>query len=528
MKKNPHSEKNREKHLLTITSITPLLLSLLAIITTFFFLYNEAFRWLYSIWSLDKVYSHGFVVPLISLYIAWEQRERFRKLPTAPDYGSGLVIILVCLALLLISQFSAIIQIEAISLFFIIPGIILLIGGKKILRASLLSWLYLSFMIPWLDPILNRMQHPFQLASSVMGATLLNFFFPVYRNGVFIQLPNINMEVAAECSGINFFISILAIGIPLVYFTQRTWAKAVLVLVVGCILTMLSNGLRVALAGVMGQCYGPELLHGPGHIFQGWFIAWFGWIGLFLFNWFVAKYSKGTSPLLYERWKLSVTPDVEGVSQQPHLSRRIFFISIFFLLCYGAVSYVAPRQLPLPAALSSLSLQLGAWHGRDEAWLEGDLFFPHADATLMRLYQSTSGAGKVYLYIAYYEQQSEQKRLVSQYSRPLHKGTSAVTFNDALPNNSPLIANQGGLTINGSQYDTVFWYQLPDHVTAPGRNKARVAALTNSIFAHQNAGAIVLLATPHDNPSTKTANSIPAPIGLFLKSAGNAIYELLP
>jgi len=517
-----------DKHLPPALSKQILLTSLLLTLSlALSLLYHESIDWLFSIWH-EKAYSHGFLVPLISLYLVWEQRERFGSLPTNPAYWAGSFVILSCLAMLLASRFSAIIQIEALSLFFIIPGVILLLCGEKILRAAVLPWLYLSFMIPWLDPLLTRIQHPFQLASSLMGATLLNFFFPVYRNGVYIQLPNITMEVAAECSGVNFFISILAVGIPLVYLTQRTWAKALLVLVVGCILTMLSNGLRVALAGVMGQCYGPELLHGPGHIFQGWFVAWFGWIGLFLFNWLIAKYSKETSPVLHERWKLSIPPSVKGGALQPHFSKRIFCVATIFFLCYETVSYIAPRPISLPAALSSLSLHQGEWHGLDESWLEGESFFPRADTSLTRLYRTTSGSEEVYLFIAYYEQQSEQKRLVSQYSRPLHKGADTIAIQGALPNGLPLVASRGELTLRNTQYNTIFWYQFPGHVIAPGRNKARVSALTNGIFTHQNAGAIVLLATPKAKLSTDTANGEPATIDLFLKSAGNAIYDLLP
>lgn len=491
-------------------------------------LYRDGIVWLLEIWSHND-YSHGYLVPLISLYIVWEQRERFRLLPIAPAYLAAAAVILVCLLLLIISRASAFIQFEAASLFLIIPGVLFLLFGVQITRAALLPWLYLSFSLPWFDLFLGHLQPPFQRISAIIGTKLLGLFFPVFLDGVYIQLPSIHMEVARECSGVNFFISVLAIGIPLVYLTQRRWTRALLVLGLGLLITVLANGLRVAIAGILGENFGPELLHGPAHIFQGWFVAWFGWVGLFLVNWYVVKRSDATKPKLFERWKfrLSSTRQKEQIARIS--SRLIYVTSAILALCGTVVYFASPRPVPLSQPLASLPTTLANWRGTEVEWLDQNTFFPGADEQLERIYYSSQNDTPIYLYIAYFNKQTEQKRLIRKFSQPLHKKAVTLNLPSSEPGISPRRVNRTFLIQGGIPYDIFFWYQFPDDKTATGQNQARVAALNNGIMHRQNNGAAVLVAI-RQNPVRDTGKptAVPQSISVFLKEVGSGIPGLLP
>lgn len=468
-------------------------------------LYAESSRWLYGEWSGGKTYSHGFLVPVISLYLLWVQRQRFMRLPVLPAALSASVIIFSSLLLLLVSRGSAVIQIEAFSLFVIIPGVILFIWGWQVLRAALLPWLYLLFMFPVWGFVLDHIEYPSQRFSAFLGAKLLSLIYPVYRDDVYIHLPSINMVVAGECSGISFLIAVIAVGIPLVYLTQRTWGRAIIVLLAGCLLTLLSNGLRVALAGVMGQCFGPEMLHGPNHIFQGWFVAWFGWIGLFLVNWLVARYSDKSLPVLSERWEKAVVPDGKIAESQKVRRGRLWGMAVFFVFCAMVVRFVEPQPTGFPTEISSLPLKLGNWQGREEKWFGSEAFFPNMGSSIERVYRSTDGAGPVYLFIGYYAKQTEKSRLISQYSRPLHKGVVRSSFQSA-SDGKRLVVNQGKIAFRGMTYPMLFWYQFPGYETITGRNQARLAALKNAVIHRRNNGAVVIMATPHNGTERNEGN----------------------
>lgn len=490
-------------------------------------LYQDGLVWLLKVWN-GKAYSHGYLVPLVSLYLIWEQRERFRLLPTAPAYFMAAIVICASLALLLISRSSAFIQLEAASLFLIIPGVLLLLLGRQITRAVLLPWLYLSFTLPWFDLFLDRLQPPFQRLTAILGTKLLSLIYPVFLNDIHIQLPSITMEVAKECSGIGFFISVLAIGIPLVYLTQHSWNRAALVLSLGLLITILANGFRVAMAGIMGESFGPELLHGPAHIFQGWFVAWIGWAGLFLVNWLVVRTSDKNTPRLFERWESRPTSN-EQKKQVTQISlRQLYFGNFTLALCAALIYFASPQEMPLSTPLVNFPLTLADWKGTEAAWLEKEAFFPGADEQLNRIYHSTQDTEPIYLHIAYFKKQTEPKRLISQFSRPLHKKAIKTVIQDTAPVTLPQKVNKTTLVQAGVPYDIFFWYQFPDGKTVTEPNQARLTALKNGIIHQQNNGAVILIAIQQNGMEKETTNDIPASITAFLKTVGPTVTGLLP
>lgn len=492
-------------------------------------LFRDGLVWLlFEIWSHND-YSHGYLVPFISLYLVWTQRERFALLRSAPAYPAAFMVILVSLILLLISRCSAIIQLEAVSLFLIIPGVLLVLWGWQAVRAALLPWLYLSFALPWFEVFLGHVQPSFQHITAILGSILLRPIYYVFREGNYIFLPSITLNVAKECSGVVFFISILAIGVPLVYLTQRSWLRAVLVLALGIFITIIANGLRVAMAGIMGENFGPELLHGPAHILQGMFVAWVGWGGVFLVNWLVAKKSNLTSVKLCDRWRLRAVPNQQH-QQTPRISLKQMYSASFILtLCVLLIYFVSPHPQPLSTSLTkSFPTQVANWTGTKEGWLDQESFFPGADEQLSYSYHSTQVDATVYLYIAYFKKQTEQKRLVSRYSRSLHEKAVDISLQTSNQKGVLEKVNATTLKLNDHFYDVVHWYQFSDGKTATGRNKARWLSLENGILHRKNNGAVVLVATLHNKEKEKIQLSIPPSIADFLQSISSTLSEVLP
>lgn len=495
---------------------------------TFGLLYRNGLTWLAEIWSYND-YSHGFLVPLVSLYIVWEQRERYRGLPIAPAYLPASLVFLVSLALLIISRSSAFIQIELASLFLILPGIILFVFGRQVLRAALMPWLYLGFALPWFDLFLGHVQPIFQRISAIMGAKLLSLFYPVYLHGISIQLPSINMVVAKECSGVSFFISVLAIGIPLVYLTQQRWSRALFVLAMGLLITIVANWLRVAMAGIMGQNFGPELLHGPSHVLQGWLVAWFGWAGLFVVNWLVIRKSENSGPKLSERWKTHATANTQQSNMTTTSAKPLYLASFILALCAVATSFLSPRPVPLPAPLASaLPLNIGHWQGAEGNWLEKKPLFPGADDQLERQYRSTRTGATVYLYIAYFNRQTEQKRLIRQLSTPLHTKAVTVTLANPPSDDIPVAINRTTLIQNTIPYKVFFWYRFANGKTATGQNQARLTAMENGILHQHNNGAVILVGINGHGDDQLPTEAIPTPVLDFLNDAAPEITRLFP
>lgn len=466
------------------------------VVLALFFLYWECFQWLYSQWMNDKAYSHGFFIPVVSLYLVWINKEPLLSTPSKPSKIIGSLSVFICLLLLLIGRGGAVVQIEALSFFLVIPSIIFLLYGWQHLKMLFFPILYLQFMIPWMDPILERMHRPFQLISATIGTALLELGYPVSSNGVNINLPDMTMVVAQECSGIVFLVSVIAVGLPLVYLCQKNWYRAASIIVIGCVLTVLSNGLRVAVAGYFGQTFGPEMLHGPAHIFQGWSVAWMGWIGLFLVNWLFMKipYKKGEPKYhLYQRWRLN--------KNNPHsLSENIqygrFHFSGLLLLLFGFAFYLnfyaLPNAVALKVPLEQFPTEVADWQSMQSGWQRGDTFFQNLDDELSRMYRDKTG-NEVYLFVGYYQKQDNDKRLISYLSRPLYNNAETITISQ---DNSSFKVILSSLQKDLSHLNTLFWYQLPDKLKMTDRLKVKLHVLLSGILKKQNNGAIILLATP--------------------------------
>jgi exosortase len=149
---------------------------------------------------------------------------------------------------------------------------------------------YLILMVPILDEVIDKIHWPFQLFSARMGSILLRIFdIPFFLKVNYFELPNMTLEVAEECSGVRYLISIIAIGIPLAYFTQKGWWRKIVLVATAVIIGILANGVRVALVVLCAYYYGENNIQGPFHIFQALFVSVVGFVFLFILAWFLSK-----------------------------------------------------------------------------------------------------------------------------------------------------------------------------------------------------------------------------------------------
>lgn len=456
-------------------------------------LYHPTFAWLFKIWWSDREYSHGFIIPLVTLFLVWKKYPFLKNLTPKPAWMAGLLVIVTSGIFLLFGRAGGFTLAEAISLILLFPGIILFVWGWDHLKALALPIAYLQFMVPWTEEFISRIHWPFQLLSANLGVWLLKVFgFSVYQEDKYIQLPMAMLEVAQECSGVKFLTSVIALGIPLVYITQRSWWRGIGVVLSGVVITILANGVRVFLAGVMVNRYGPAMLHGPSHIFQGWFVAQVGFIALFLINWAVLKIPSRPGPKLYERWK-GTYPDTSVVSVQSHCHRQVLVLSLF-LIGMGGYLHLFGHPIPVQPkrTLFELPTEMGQWKGSNSAWLNGERYFPKADMEVVRTYRNNEGR-EVHLYIGYFETQRQGKSLVSHRMNAIRENAQEVPSN--LGKDGPPFLNRSFPNIDKKKYAAIFWYRFPS-MNMTGRYKVKIKTIVDAVIHRKNNGAIILMAVP--------------------------------
>jgi EpsI family protein len=371
-----------------------------------------------------------------------------------------------------------------------IAGLVLVLAGPLFLKALWFPIAYLLFMIKLFGEGSEKFHWPFQLLAADIGVWSIQALgIPAFKEAQFIQLPNITLEVASACSGLRFLVSIIAIGVPLAWLTQRTWARRIGLVAFAVLIAILANGARVALIGVWAF-YGGAVVHGPMHVFQGMFVAWIGFIALFAGVWFLSR--KDGEP---ERGaKLKPSALASGLLGKISSTRNssAAFITASILLAATAVFYFAYKTSPAPlsAPLSSLPSTLGGWTATDET-ADDYLKATGGSDEFSRVYRKDGAAFRVYL--SYYDEQAQGREMVNyRNSWTLHRSERPVSV---LAADGAAQVNVALLKRDNDKRFAMFWYQM-DGRTFTNRLEVKLWTIWKALAQRRTNGAVVIISAP--------------------------------
>lgn len=416
------------------------------VVAAVLFCYGPVFAGMLLQWWNISFYSYAFLIPVVSAYLVWIRRDRLSAIVPQPQYVSGTVLLGIGLLALLIGQVGGIKALQQVSLLVTLPGIILLLFGNAALKALWLPLTFLWFMIPIWEVVTDPLHLPFQAFSANLGVIMLRAVgIPVYQDGVFIHLPNITLEVARACSGVNYLIAVLATSIPLATIVLTdVWKRIVLVLLAMAV-SALANSLRVALIGMLAYYDLSGDLHGPYHMLHGVFVSLIGYAVIFGGLWALSRGQRS----------VAVAGSGKMWSFDWNQVRTSWITLSAVLVLTGAAQYIdRSHPVPLRHNLSELSLEGAGWMGREISPVQT---LQGADQSLSRSYHAVSGE-EVKLSLWYFNAQMQGKELVNPGTAKLHAEAKRVRLN---------IGGQGEVELNrrfvhdGSNTQmVVFWYDL--------------------------------------------------------------------
>lgn len=242
------------------------------ILACFVVLYFRVMQGLVTDWLHLPDFSHGFLIPIVSLYLVYEKRKELSALNRCSNW-TGLPLLLFGIVLLLLGNLATEYFTMRFSMLIVLGGIILFLLGKEFFKTLLFPLVFLILMIPIPSILMGRATFPMQLFASKVAAKFLYLTgIPVLREGNIILLTNTSLEVAEACSGIRSLISLLALSVVFAYFSQNTtWKRIVLVLSTFPI-AIIANAARVTGTGILAHHYGDQVAQGFFHGFSGWIL----------------------------------------------------------------------------------------------------------------------------------------------------------------------------------------------------------------------------------------------------------------
>jgi exosortase len=235
-------------------------------------LYWSTLGRLTSQWWNDPNFSHGFFVPLFSVFVIWQEREHLARIPLRPSWF-GLPVIAAALGVLIVGQLGVELFLARTSLIFLLAGAVILFVGWDLFRALLFPWAFLFLMVPIPAILFNHITFPLQiLASKVAAATLPFFGVPVLRQGNVMILAQQILEVADACSGIRSLMSLVTLAIIYGYLMERRlWVRWLLALA-SVPVAVAANSFRIITTGLMVQYWDPDKAEGAFHSSWGWIV----------------------------------------------------------------------------------------------------------------------------------------------------------------------------------------------------------------------------------------------------------------
>jgi len=222
-------------------------------------------------WNVDPDMGHGFFVPVIAAYIAWQKRSQLAEKIASPNWW-GLAVMLWAALQLYVATLGAELFLSRTSFVISIAGAVLLLGGTEYLKTFAFPIFLLFFMVPIPAIIYNQLTFPLQLIASSAAERAIDLLqIPVIREGNVLILPQQTLNVVEACSGIRSLLTLTFLSLVYGYFFEKkTWVRIVLFCSTIPI-AIIANAGRVTVTGVVSQ-FNPALAEGWFHEAQGWVI----------------------------------------------------------------------------------------------------------------------------------------------------------------------------------------------------------------------------------------------------------------
>ena len=477
-------------------------------------------------WETQEEYSHGYLIPLVSLFILWEKRFQIASAYSGYSWW-GVPIIVISLVILLIGEVSALYMLIHYSFIFMLFGLSLAFLGS----ATRYTWVpiaLLGFAVPlpyFIEVILTS---KLQLISSQLGVEIIRLCrIPVFLSGNIIDLGNYQLQVVEACSGLRYLFPLMSLGFIGAYLYQASlWKRAVLFLSTIPI-TIFMNSVRIAITGILVDNFGTEMAEGFLHDFEGWLI-FMACGGLLLLEVVLME-------LFTTRQGVRQAFAVPAAVSEEQFDRN----SVNSLKFSPAITLTIPLLIAALFVVSSLEgreennsfqkvdlisfpLQLDGWFGRDDSIKQEVAKKLGLTDYVMINYQNLDNR-PINFYVAYY---ASQRKGVSPHSPKVcipgggwEIANFSRTWVDQMPVNRALIRK-------GTQ-DQIVYYWFEERGTPVANEYFKKWMLfRDSLLLNRSDGSLVRVTTPV--MSDETLQDADRRAQEFIRISRDKLSQLLP
>ncbi|MHC5163532.1 MAG: exosortase/archaeosortase family protein [Planctomycetota bacterium] len=247
--------------------------------TLIWWIFREEINGIVRQWLTNPSWSHGFLIPLFSLYFLNQSKDEILEIQQPrPSWLVGLPLLLFFLALYPVNVVMLKFMYgKPLIVIAVIGSVVLFLGGWKILKYAWLPVAYLFFAVPLPGRLYFQLTNPMRQLAAQVATVVLNLVpqleATVQGSTIDVIYQNVRMEpgldVADACSGMRLVMAFVALGVAMAYLHWRPiWQRLVLL---GSTLpiAILCNIVRVTITGFIYILGNPKYAQGIYHDMLG-------------------------------------------------------------------------------------------------------------------------------------------------------------------------------------------------------------------------------------------------------------------
>lgn len=224
-----------------------------------------------GIWQQeDSYYSHGWLVPFVALYLAWQRRAQFVEAPRPSWLGFALMMI--GIAVLIVSGWIVVFFTAGFALILTIWGLCGFLFGLPAMKRLAFPAFILCFMVPPPEHTISQISLDMKLLATKLAMFCIDKIGIVAAvDGQTIYLGDATVTVGSACSGLRSLISLIFLGVLFAYFSRLTWKRKLALALLSIPIAIVSNVARIIVISLAAYFYGTKVVE-PVHDVSGYFV----------------------------------------------------------------------------------------------------------------------------------------------------------------------------------------------------------------------------------------------------------------
>ncbi len=257
---------------------TPILVAFALTIIAWLVLVSGPLLAAIEIWIGNEIYNHCLIVIPAAIFLIYEKRKQIAW-SNANMSWLALIVFFGQLLFYILGTAADIQLFQHIALFSMLSTIVWIFIGNKLAWELKFPLCFVLFAVPVGEELIPFLQE----ITADMSVFMLELTgIPLFRSGLFIEIPQGKFLVAEACSGVSFLIASIVLGNLYAYMNLVSWKRRVFFVLLSIIFPIIANSVRVY--GIIYIGYASDMEHAVGadHLIYGWFFFAFVLVCLFL------------------------------------------------------------------------------------------------------------------------------------------------------------------------------------------------------------------------------------------------------